>query len=154
MIIANIIQIAFLCIVIGGASIPISFTITRNPWIVWLGNSLGSLLSAAVVIFIAERITNKKFKAKMSKHRYGRKVVTVFDEGHNNKKVAKASIMIDKHGLRIFGLLCPFFPGVLVSTVAVYLLQLDTKTYRRWMFIGVFFVGGVYVFGYWWAFIR
>lgn len=150
----NIIQIAVLCIVVGSASIPISFTINSSPLIVWLGNGLGSLLSAIVVIYIGERITNQRFRDKMSKHRVSKKVVTVFEEGEDNKKVLKARVLIDKHGIRLFGFFCPIFPGVLLSTVAVYVLDLNKKTYRRWMFAGVFFVSGAYVWAYWFTFVR
>lgn len=152
--IKNIIQIAVLCIVVGSASIPISFTINSSPLIVWLGNGLGSLLSAIVVIYIGERITNQRFRNKMSKHRVSKKVVTVFEEGEDNKKVLKARVLIDKHGIRLFGFFCPVFPGVLLSTVAVYVLDLNKKTYRRWMFAGVFFVSGAYVWAYWFTFVR
>jgi hypothetical protein len=152
--IRNIIQIAVLCIVVGSASIPISFTINSSPLIVWLGNGLGSLLSAIVVIYIGERITNQPFRDKMSKHRVSKKVVTVFEEGEDNKKVLKARVLIDKHGIRLFGFFCPVFPGVLLSTVAVYVLDLNKKTYRRWMFAGVFFVSGAYVWAYWFTFVR
>lgn len=115
----GIIRIAILCIVIGSASIPISFGINSNPFIVWTGNALGSLVSALVMIFIGERITSKRFKDRISKVRMGRKVIIVFEEGDDNKKVLKARLFIDKHGIRIFGLLCPIFPGVLLSTAAV-----------------------------------
>lgn len=150
----GILKIAFLCITIGAASIPVSFTINANPFIVWTGNALGSLASAAFVIYIGNRITSDSFKDKMGKRRVGKKVVTVFEEGDDNKKVLKARVMIDKHGLRIFSFLCPIFPGVLVSTVAVYILDLDRRIYKRWMFAGVFLASGAYVFGYWLTFIR
>lgn len=150
----NIIKIAVLCITVGVASIPISFTISTSPIVVWLGNALGSLLSALVVIFIAHRITSDRFKGRVSKVRAGRKIVTVFEQGDDNKKVLKARIFINKHGLRIFSFLCPIFPGVLISTAAVYLLDLDTKLYVRWMIAGIFFASGAYVFGYWFAFIK
>ena len=151
---ANIIQIAFLCIVIGGASIPVSFTINSSPWVVWIGNALGSFLSALVVIYIGNRITSVKSREKFEKHRLSKKVVKTFDEGANNKKVAKARILIDKRGLRVFSLLCPIFPGVLLSTVAVYALNLDKVIYKRWMLAGVVFVSWAYVFGYWWIFVK
>lgn len=154
MLLWNIIQIATLCIVLGGASIPIAFTINSSPWVVWVGNALGSLISAGVVIYIGNRMTNKKFTDKMSKKRVTRKIVTVFEEGDDNKKVMKARVMINKHGLRLFSLICPLFPGVLVSTVVVYVLDLDRTTYKRWMFTGVFLVSGFYVFTYWLAFVR
>ena len=38
----GIIKIAVLCILIGAASIPVSFTVNSSPVIVWLGNALGS----------------------------------------------------------------------------------------------------------------
>jgi hypothetical protein len=151
---AQIIKIAILCIIIGSASIPVSFTINNSPWIVWLGNALGSLLSAVVVIYIGDRITDEKFKARISKRHIGKKVVKVFDEGSQNKKIAKTRITINKHGLRLFSLLCPIFPGVTISTAAVYVLDLDKRTYKKWMFIGVVFVSWVYVFGYWWVFVK
>ena len=152
---ANIIAIAVLCITIGGASIPLSFQINSNPVVVWVGNALGSLISAAVVIYIGNRITDKKFEDKISKRRLGKKVVTVFAQDQSdNKKVKKAQIIIDKHGLRLFALVCPIFPGVLISTAAVYLLGLDRQTYKKWMFLSVFFVSGFYVLSYWWVFIR
>jgi hypothetical protein len=150
----NIIKIAVLCIVIGAASIPVSFTIDTSPWIVWVGNALGSLVSAAFVIFVGNRITDTRFKKKLSKRRIGKKVVYTFDEGQGNKHVVKAGGLIDKHGLKLFSLLCPIFPGVLISTVAVYVLNLDREVYKRWMFAGVIFVSWGYVFGYWYLFVK
>jgi len=150
----DIIQIAFLCIVIGGASIPLSFGVNSNPFVVWIGNAIGSLLSAMFVIYIGNRITSDEFKNRMSKHRMSKKVVTVFEEGDDNQKVMKVRIMINRHGLKIFSFLCPIFPGVLVSTVAVFLLNLDLKVYKRWMFAGIFFASGAYVFGYWFVFVH
>jgi hypothetical protein len=152
--IIEIVKIALLCIFIGSASIPISFTINASPWIVWIGNAAGSLLSALVVIFIGDRILSDKFRLRISKSRFGKKIVLSFDEGNDNKNVIKARGFINKHGLRIFSLLCPIFPGVLLSTVTVYLLDLDKTTYKRWMFSGVIFVSGAYVMGYWWIFVR
>ncbi len=150
----EIIKIAILCIVIGGASIPIAFTISTNPAVVWVGNALGSVLSALFVIYVANKITDKKQEEKMQKKRFTKKIVMVFEEGDDNKKVQKASVLINKHGLRIFSLLCPIFPGVLISTVAVYALDLDKKTYLRWMPVGVVLVSGFYVFSYWLAFVK
>ncbi len=151
---SDILKIAGLCILIGAVSIPVSFTINASPWIVWLGNGLGSLFSAVVVTYICERITGASFKRRISYTRVGRKIVTIFDQGNQNKEVIKARDFINKHGLKLFSLLCPIFPGVLISTVAVYMLQLDTRVYRRWMLAGVFFVSGAYVFGYWFLFVR
>lgn len=150
----QIIKIGLLCIAIGGASIPIAFTINSNPWVVWVGNALGSLVSAVVVIKIGDRITDDKFKNKASKFRIGKKVVEVFDQGDNNHKVREAQSLINKHGLKLFSLICPLFPGVLLSTTAVYILDLDKRTYKRWMFTGVVFVSGGYVFAYWWALTK
>lgn len=152
---ANIIQIAILCIAIGGASIPVSFAINSNPVVVWVGNALGSLISAAVVIYIGNRITDKKFEEKVSKRRLGKKVVTVFTQDKSeDKKVEKIQVIVDKHGLRLFALICPVFPGVLVSTAAVYLLGLDKKLYKKYMLIGVFLTSGFYVLSYWWVFVK
>jgi len=150
----GILEIAVLCIVLGGASIPISFHVNSNPWIVWLGNGLGSLLSAVVVIYIAGKIKNKKFEEKVSKRRMGKKIVTVFEQGEDNKSVKKATLIINKHGLRVFSFFCPIFPGVLVSTAAVFILDLDKSLYKKWMFAGVFAASGFYVFGYWWTIIK
>jgi hypothetical protein len=150
----GIFKIAGLCIVVGAASIPLSFGINSSPIVVWFGNALGSLISAAVVIFISERITSGRFKGRMSKGRMGKKVVTIFDEGDDNKKVIRVRFFVNKHGLRIFSFLCPIFPGVLISTAAVYLLDLDKHLYKRWMLAGVFFVSGAYVFAYWLAFVK
>ncbi len=150
----GIFKIAVLCIVAGAASIPISFTINSNPFIVWIGNALGSLFSALIVIFVANRITNGKPDAKVSKRRFERKILTVFEQGDDNKKVLKARLFINKHGLRVYSFLCPIFPGVLISTVAVYLFELDKKLYKRWMLAGVFFASGAYVFIYWWGFVK
>lgn len=152
--IIDILIIAVYCIVLGGASIPICFEINSNPIIVWVGNALGSLLSAMVVIYVGNRITNKRFEKKISKKPMGKKIVTVFEEGDDNKKVKKATIFINKHGLRFFSFITPIFPGVLISTVAVYILDLDMHTYKRWMFSGIFFASGLYVFGYWFVFVR
>lgn len=151
---ADIIVIALLCIVLGGASIPIDFTINTNPVIVWIGNALGSVLSALFVIYIANKITDRTKTAKLKKKFLTRKIVTVMEEGDDNKKIAEASVMINKHGLRVFSLFCPIFPGVLIATAAVYMLRLDTKIYLRWMPVGVILVSGFYVFSYWLAFVR
>ncbi|HSW84993.1 MAG TPA: hypothetical protein VLF79_00050 [Candidatus Saccharimonadales bacterium] len=151
---ADIIKIAVLCVFIGGASIPVSFVINTSPWVVWFGNALGSLFSAVVVIYICERITSKKFRNKAVKRRLGKKVVEVYEEGDDNKKVLKARVLIDKHGLRVFSFLCPIFPGVLVSTIAVYVLNLDKHIYKKWMYTGVFIASGFYVFSYWLVFVR
>jgi membrane protein DedA with SNARE-associated domain len=147
-------MIAGYCIILGGASIPICFEINSSPVVVWVGNALGSLISAMVVIYIGNRITNKRFEKKISKHYMGKKVVSVFEEGDDNKKVRKATVFINKHGLRIFSFITPIFPGVLISTVAVFILDLDMKTYKRWMFSGIFFASGLYVFGYWLVFVK
>jgi formate/nitrite transporter FocA (FNT family) len=150
----DILRISILCILIGGASIPVSFGINSSPVVVWLGNALGSLFSAVVVIYIGNRITDEKFKKRISKRRMGAKIVKTYDEGTNNKSVGKAQRYINKHGLKIFSLICPIFPGVLVSTVAVFVLNLDKDIYKRWMFTGVIVVSGIYVFGYWWIFVK
>jgi hypothetical protein len=149
----DITKIAGLCIVAGAASIPISFGISTNPVIVWLGNALGSLMSALFVFYVAGRITDKKFEKKISKRRAGRKIVTVFTEGDDNKKVQKASLLINKHGLRIFSFFCPIFPGALIGTTAVYILGLDKQIYKFWLTLGIFFASGFYVFGYWLTFV-
>ena len=151
---AGILRIALLCIVFGSVSIPVSFTVNPNPIVVWWGNALGSAISALVVIFIANRITSRRFKAKVSRWRVGRKVVTLYDEGQNNTKVNKAGNFIERHGLRIFSLFCPIFPGVTISTIAVYVLDLDKKIYKKWMLAGVVFVSGAYCFGYWFIFLH
>lgn len=151
---ANIIVIAILCIFIGGASIPVAFTINSDPVVVWVGNALGSLISALVVIKIANKLSNKENDSKLKKRRYTRKIVTVFEEGDDSKQVKKASILINKHGLRVFSLVCPIFPGVLISTAAVYVLNLDKKLYLKWMSAGVVLVSGFYVFSYWMAFVK
>lgn len=150
---AQILQIALLCITIGSASIPISFQVSSSPWIVWVGNALGSLLSAFVVIYIGDRLVSDKFRVRVQKTRVGRKIIVTFDQGAENKKTEKARNFINNHGLRLFSLICPLFPGVLLSTVTVYLLDLNKKMYKRWMFAGVVFVSGAYVFGYWWIFV-
>jgi hypothetical protein len=150
----NIIKIAFLCIVIGAASIPVSFTIDSSPFIVWLGNALGSLISALVVIYIADRLTSDRFKDRVRKFRIGNKIVKIFDQGDDNEHIKKASGFINKHGLRLFALFCPIFPGALIATAAVYLLGLNTKIYRFWLTIGIFLVSGAYVFGYWFVFVK
>ncbi len=150
----DIIKIAVLCIVIGGASIPVSFTVNNNPAIVWFGNALGSVISAVVVIYIGNRINDEKFRRRAKKIRIGNKVIQVFDQGQNSKGVVKTRNIINKRGLRLFSLLCPIFPGVLLSTAAVILLDLDMKIYKRWMFTGVVLVSGLYVYSYWWLVVK
>lgn len=152
--IGQILQIAVLCIVIGGASIPVSFTISSSPVVVWIGNSLGSLISALFVIAIAERLASDKFRARVTKVRAGKKVVEVLDEGNANAKVDKTRNLINKHGIKLFALFCPIFPGALISTATVYTLNLDKHTYKRWLPIGIFLVSGLYVFGYWLVFVK
>lgn len=151
---SDILRIAVLCIVFGSISIPISFEVNSSPIIVWLGNALGSLISALVVIAVGNRITSDKFTGKVSKRRVGKKIITVFEQGEDNKKVMKARVLINKHGLRLFAFLCPIFPGVLISTSAVYMFKLDKTTYKRWMIAGIFFASGAYVFVYWWTFVK
>ncbi len=151
---SGLLRIALLCIVAGAASIPISFGINSSPVIVWIGNALGSLVSALFVIFIAEHLTSQQFRDRLRKHRASKKIITVFEEGDDNKKVLKARVFINKHGLRIFSFFCPIFPGVLIATTAVYLLELDTKLYKRWMIAGIFFASGAYVLAYWFTFVR
>lgn len=153
-VIGEIIVIALLCIFIGGASIPIAFTLTDNPVIVWTGNALGSALSALVVVIVANKITDRREEKKLEKKPFTKKIVTVFEEGDVNKKVKKARILINKHGLRLFSLICPIFPGVLISTVAVYALNLERRMYFKWMMAGVVLVSGFYVFSYWFAFVK
>ncbi len=150
----NIIRIAILCIVLGSASIPLSFQVNSSPFVVWFGNALGSLASAMVVIYIGDRITDKRFKDKAKKHRVSRKMVNAFETGDDNKHVQKVAGFVNKHGLRLFAFFCPIFPGVTISTVAVYIFDLDKKTYKRWMLAGVFFVSGAYVFAYWFTFVK
>ena len=150
----GILRIALLCILIGSASIPISFGINDSPVVVWLGNALGSLLSAMVVIYVGDHVTSDKFKKRVSKRRMGRKMVNAFDQGEESKAVVKVGNFINGHGLRFYSLFCPIFPGVTLSTAAVYVLNLDKKVYKRWMFGGVVFVSGLYVFGYWFIFIK
>lgn len=65
----NILQIAVMCTVLGGASIPLSFNVNSNPIVVWFGNALGSLISAVVVIYIGNRIIDKRFEDNISKRR-------------------------------------------------------------------------------------
>ena len=153
-VIVDVIVIALLCIVLGGASIPIDFGINDNPFVVWGGNALGSVISALVVIYVANRFLKKEHQGKLKQKKFTKKIITVFEEGDDNKKVKKASIMINKHGLRLFSLVCPIFPGVLFSTAAVYALDLDKRLYLRWMPLGVILVSGFYVFGYWLTFVR
>ena len=150
----DILKIATLCIVAGAASIPLSFEVNGNPVIVWLGNGLGSLLSALVVIYIGNRLTSKTFKNKVSKRRFGSRIVTVFEEGEDNNKVLNVRIFINRHGLRVFSFLCPIFPGVLISTAAIYIFNLDKKKYAHWMVAGIFFASGAYVFAYWLTFVK
>ena len=69
----GILKIAVLCVVIGAASIPVSFGVNSNPFIVWLGNALGSLFSAVVVIYVGDHLTSERFKARISKRRCGEK---------------------------------------------------------------------------------
>ncbi len=147
----NIVKIAVLCIILGGASIPFAFGIDNNPYVVWIGNSLGSLVSAFVVIYIAERISDDRFKRRVQRYRIGNKVVTVMDTGESNTKVVKARSFINKHGLKFFALVCPIFPGALLSTITVYTLGLDKRTYKIWLVPGIFLVSGLYVFGYWYT---
>ena len=150
----DIIKIAGLCVIVGSASIPLSFGVNSSPVIVWLGNVLGCLFSATIIIYIGQNITSQKFKQRASRNRIGKKVVGIFDQGDSNKSVAKAGHFINDHGLRFFSFISPLFPGVLIGTAAVYLLNLSKRTYISWMIGGTFFVSGAYVFSYWWFFIR
>lgn len=150
----QIIKIAFLCVAVGSVSIPLGFQINSSPWVVYAGNVLGSLISAFVLIYIGDRITSPKFRKRLSKRILGRKIVTVYEAGENNRKVLRARLFIDKHGLKVFAFLCPLFPGTTIATVAVYALNLDSRIYRKWMYTGTFFVCFVYVFGFWWLFVK
>jgi len=150
----GVIRIAVLCVAVGAASIPLSFIINSNPFIVWLGNSLGSLFSAWIVLYIADHLTSDKTQSRISRFRVGKKVVTIFEDGNENEKVLKVRLFINNHGLRIFSFLCPIFPGVLLSTAAVYIFDLDQHIFKKWMVAGVIFASGAYVFGYWYVFVK
>jgi hypothetical protein len=151
---SGLLRIALLCLIGGVASIPLSFNINSSPIIVWLGNALGSLVSLVVVIYFAEHFQGGKYAGKPRKHWVSRKIITVLETDKDNKKVVKARIFINKHGLRVFSFFCPLFPGVLLSTAAIYLLDLDKSLYKKWVTAGIFFASGAYVFGYWFTFVR
>ncbi len=153
-ILVDVIIIAFLCIALGGASIPLDFVINSNPVVVWLGNALGSVLSAIFVIYIANKLTSKKKPTKNNRRSLTNKIANLIEQGQNNKKLIKTRDMINKYGMRIFSLICPIFPGVLFATVAVYAFGLDKKQYLYWMPIGVVLVSGFYVFGFWFTLIH
>ncbi len=150
----DIVSIAFLCILMGIASIPLSFNINSSPVVVWFGNALGSLISALVVIYLINNLKNKKSHKRIYKSRIGKKIVNVIENNQGSDNVKDVNKFINKFGLRLFALFCPLFPGVLISTIVVYLLNLDKKTYLHWMSAGVIFISGIYVFGYWWIFIK
>jgi hypothetical protein len=106
------------------------------------------------VIYIGHRMVSDSTKSTLDKSRLGRKISAVFEEGDSNISVGKARNFINKHGIRLFGIVSPLFPGVLLATMTVYLFGLDRQMFARWMFAGVVFVSGGYVFGYWYLFVR
>ncbi len=152
--IKNIIIIAILSTAIGGASIPLGFAITDKVSIVYLGNLIGSVVSAMFVVFIGDKIKDQEFRKKINKRRAGRKVIYIFEQGENSKKVLKVKLRVDKHGLRLFSFFCSMFPGTLASSIAVYVLDLDRTIFKKWMFLGILFNSALYVFGYWFIFVR
>lgn len=154
MLISQIIKIAFLCITVGSLSIALGFKINSSPWVVYTGNVLGSLVSAWIIIFIGDRITSQSFRNRLRKRILGRKIVTVYEAGEDNKKIRHARIFINKHGIKFFAFLSPLFPGTTIATVAVYALNLDTKLFKKWICLGIFFVCFIYVFGFWWFFVK
>lgn len=152
--IANVTVIAILCILLGGASIPVAFIVTRNPFVVWFGNALGSVLSVLLIIYVANAITGGGKQDPKKRNFITKKIVNFIEDGHKNKTVVKSRNMINKYGMRIFSLVCPIFPGVLVATVAVYLFDLDKKQYLRWMPVGLVLLSGIYVFAFWLTFLK
>lgn len=150
----NILIVAILSVIIGGAAIPIGFMMTDKISVVYIGNVLGSIFSALIIIFIGDRIKDREFRNKINKNRAGQKIIYIFEQGESNRKVLKVKLRVDKHGLRFFSFLCPIFPGVFISSLAVYILDLDRTIYKKWMFSGILLSSGLYVLGYWFVFIS
>ena len=135
--IVNIFLIAVVGFVAGLISIPFGFTLTSSPIVVYVGNALGSLTGAIVFLYFSDRIISRFIKPKP-----------------NAKKTAQVSKFINKHGVRLFGLICPLFPGVTFGVPAAIALDLNMRVFKRWLFAGIFLVSAGYVFAYWWTIVR
>jgi len=133
----DILLIAAVGAVLGLASIPFGFGLTDSPMVVYLGNAFGSLFAALVLLYLSDKFIARYFQKKIKP-----------------EKIERASGFINKYGVHAYGLLCPLFPGVTVSVPAAIALKLDMKTFKIWLYIGLFLVSAGYVFGYWWTIVR
>lgn len=137
MVIIDILLIALVGMIAGLVSIPFGFGINDNPFVVYLGNALGSLFALICLLYLSNKIINKYIAKKVSK-----------------KDVDKVGGFINKHGVRAFGLVAPLFPGVTIAVPSALILKLDMKFFKFWLYIGIFLVSAVYVFGYWWTVVK
>jgi hypothetical protein len=133
----DIILIAIVGAIAGLASIPFGFTLTSSVYVVFIGNAFGSLVAALALLYFSDKLIARFFK-----------------KGVSDKSINRITKLLNKYGLRIFGLVSPLFPGVTVSVPSAILLKVDMKTYKRWMYVGIFLISGAYVVAYWAAFVR
>lgn len=138
--ILDIFLIAVASLTLGLASIPFGFTLTNDPFVVYFGNALGSLVAAIVFLYFSSKIISRFMKRRK--------------KTNDAKKTAQVGSFIDKHGVRLFGLVCPLFPGVTFGVPAAIALELDMKKFKRWLFVGIFVVSAGYVFLYYWTIVR
>lgn len=128
----DIFLIAVVGMIAGLVSIPFGFTLNNNPFIVYLGNALGSLFALLFLLYFSSKFIDRFLKKKVDK-----------------KDVEKVGNFINKHGVRVFGLFAPLFPGVTIAVPSALILKLEMKSFKRWLFVGIFLISAVYVFGYW-----
>jgi formate/nitrite transporter FocA (FNT family) len=136
-VLVDIILIALVGMIAGLVSIPFGFTLTSSPTVVYLGNALGSLFAVLILIYLSKSVISRYLEKKLDK-----------------EKIEGVTRFVNKHGVRLFGIVCPFFPGVTISVPAAIALKLDLKKFERWMYVGIFVVSAGYVFSYWAAFVR
>ena len=90
----NILLIAAVGAVLGLVSIPFGFHLTSSALVVYLGNALGSLFAALVLLYLSDKFIARYFQKKIKQ-----------------EKIERASVFINKYGVHAYGLLCPLFPG-------------------------------------------
>lgn len=137
MVIVDILLIALVGMIAGLVSIPFGFGINSNPFVVYIGNALGSLFALFCLLFLSGKFIDRYLKKKVDK-----------------KEVEKVGSFINKHGVRVFGLVSPLFPGVTIAVPSALILKLDMRSYKRWLYVGIFLVSAGYVFVYWHTVVK
>lgn len=133
----DIFLIALVGMIAGLFSIPFGFGLNSNPFVVYFGNALGSLFALICLLYLSSKFIDRFLKKKIDKD-----------------QIKKVGDFINKHGVRAFGLIAPLFPGVTIAVPSALVLKLDMKYFKRWLYVGIFLVSAVYVFGYWFTVVK